>query len=371
MTRDLVTVNVITGFLGSGKTTLLQHLLRDSGMADTAVLINEIGEVGLDHHLLERVDESTVLLQSGCLCCTIRGDLAVSMKDLFSRRERGQIPRFRRLVIETTGLADPAPVIYTLMAEDVIRHHFRLGNVVTTVDAVNGARQHRRHDESRKQIAVADRIVITKTDLADGRNLAALEDQLRRLNPSAPRFDSQTDCLTAAKLLTNDVYDPRTKSNEVARWIDAEAFSEHDHARDSTRGLGRALGRDHTGKRSNVHADDINRHDINRHDGGIHAFCLTFDTPMDWTAFGLWLSMLLQRHGEDVLRVKGLLHVAGMKTPVAVHGVQHIVHPPIHLPRWPDRERRSRIVFIVRNLSREDIEGSLSAFNALGARAAA
>ena len=336
-TQDHIPVNVITGFLGSGKTTLLQRLLDDPGMADTAVLINEFGEIGLDHHLLQRIDERTVMLKSGCLCCTIRGDLSDSMLDLYERRGRGEIPKFRRLVIETSGLADPAPIIYTLMAEDVVRHHFRLGNVITTVDAVNGRAQLRRHEESLKQVAMADRLVVTKTDLASARKAASLRARLKALNPSAPMLAAADDPISADALLTRDLYDPKAKSAEVARWVDAEAFSaDYDHA-----------------------------HNVNRHGDDISAFCLTFDAPLDWTAFGVWLTMLLQCHGQDVLRVKGLLNVVEVETPVVVHGVQHIVHPPMHLDTWPDADRRSRLVFIVRGLRPEDIEASLLAFNAL------
>jgi G3E family GTPase len=327
-------VNVITGFLGSGKTTLLKRLLESPDMADTAVLINEFGEVGLDHHLLEQVDENIVMLQSGCLCCTIRDDLARSMRDLWERRATGEFG-FKRLVVETTGLADPAPIIYTLMADPVIRYHFRLGNIITTIDAVNGLGQLERQPESLKQAAVADRIVLTKTDIAND-DVGDLRARVRQVNPAAPVYLAQEN-LTPGKLLTNDLYDPKAKSKEVAHWIDAEAFSaQHDH-----------------------------EHDPNRHDASIHAFCLTFDRPIDWTAFGIWLTMLLQAHGEDVLRVKGLLDVRGMPGPVAVHGVQHVVHPPVHLKRWPDDDRRSRIVFIVRGLERRSIEASLAAFNAL------
>jgi G3E family GTPase len=327
-------VNVITGFLGSGKTTLLKRLLESPDMADTAVLINEFGEVGLDHHLLEQIDENIVMLQSGCLCCTIRDDLATSMRDLWERRAAGEFG-FKRLVVETTGLADPAPIIYTLMADPVIRYHFRLGNIITTVDAVNGLSQLDRQPESLKQAAVADRLVLTKTDITDG-DSDELRARLRNVNPAAPIFRAQ-EKLTATKLLTNDLYDPKAKSKEVAHWINAEAFAEASHR----------------------------HHDRNRHDASIHAFCLTFEQPIDWTAFGIWLTMLLQAHGEDVLRVKGLLDVRGMTGPVAVHGVQHVVHPPVHLKRWPDDDRRSRIVFIVRGLEQAAIEASLAAFNAL------
>ena len=330
----LIPVNLITGFLGSGKTTLLNRLLRSPRLADTAVLVNEFGEVGLDHLLLEAVDAETVILQSGCVCCTIRGDLAEAMRGLHGKRERGVIPRFARLAIETTGLADPAPIVSTLLAEPVIRHHFRLGNVIATVDAINGARHLAENPESVKQVAIADRIVLTKTDFAG--DAGDLKATLRGLNPTAPLLDAATDPLAPDDLMASDVYDPARKSIEVRRWLDEEAH--------------RAAAAGHA-------------HDRNRHDRGIRAFCLTFDRPLDWTAFGVWLTMLLHAHGARVLRIKGLLHVRGLPAPVVIHGVQHVIHPPAHLERWPDADRRSRIVFIVRDMEPATIEASLAAFN--------
>jgi G3E family GTPase len=336
---EAIPVNVITGFLGSGKTSLLQRLLAAPDLGDTAVLVNEFGEIGLDHHLLRRLDTDIVLLQSGCLCCTIRGDLSAAIRDLYSRRERGEIPPFRRLVIETTGLADPVPILSTIMAEPVIRHHFRLGNIVTTVDAVNGPRQLDRQPESVKQAAVADRLVVTKIDLAIPADVAALRQRLRRLNPSARHIESDgLGPLDPQDLLIADVADEAGRADEVRRWLRVETS--------------------HPG-----HAG--HRHDVNRHDDAIHAFCLRYERPLDWTAFGLWLGMLLHRHGEDVLRVKGMLHVAGSHRPVVVHGVQHLIHAPFHLAEWPDDDHSSRIVFIVRGLDRAMIERSLAAFNGL------
>ena len=334
-----IPVNVITGFLGSGKTTLLQRLLAAPQLADTAVLVNEFGEVGLDHHLLRRLDDEVVLLRSGCLCCTIRGDLSAAMRDLYSKRERGEILSFRRLVIETTGLADPVPILSTVMAEPVLRHHFRLGNVVTTVDAVNGLMHLERQEESAKQAAVADRIVITKTDLADGTIIDELRRRLARLNPAAPQLEiAPSVAIDPDLLLTRDLYDFEGKTEEVRSWLaiesqKARAASPHHH-----------------------HLD------INRHDARIHAFCLRFQRPLDWTAFGIWLTMLLHCHGSDVLRVKGMLNVGANSGPVVIHGVQHLVHPPDHLPEWPDDDHSSRIVFIVRGLSRDMIERSFAAF---------
>jgi G3E family GTPase len=346
--ETLIPVNLITGFLGSGKTTLLNRLLRSPQLANSAVLVNEFGEVGLDHLLLEAVDAETVILQSGCVCCTIRGDLADAMRKLFSKRERGAVPRFERLAIETTGLADPAPIVSTLLAEPMIRHHFRLGNVIATVDAVNGAQHLAENPESVKQAAIADRIVLTKTDLAEAAQVEQLKAALRGLNPTAPFLDAAADPLESEDMVASDVYDPATKSAEVRRWLDQEA---HRAA---------AAG----------HGHDPNRSDPNRHDRDIRAFCLTFDQPLDWTAFGVWLTMLLHAHGARVLRIKGLLHVRDLPAPVVVHGVQHVIHPPAHLERWPDADRRSRIVFIVRDMDPAAIEASLAAFNRQAARPA-
>ena len=310
VTGERPPVSIITGYLGSGKTTLLNRLLRDPGMARAAVIINEFGETGLDHLLVATPSENTVLLANGCLCCTIRGELATAIKDLHSKRERGTVPAFRRLVVESTGLADPFPILSTVQADPVLRHHFRLGTVVTTVDAVNGIGR----PESRKQVAVADRLVLTKTDLAP--DAAALVAALRRLNPDAPLWRSADEPIEARELLGDVVRSP-------LRALPARSESPH---------------------------------------GAVHAFALAFDGALDWTMFGVWLTMLLNRHGEKVLRVKGILNVAGSATPVAVHGVQHLVHPPEHMAAWPDEDRQSRLVFVVDGLERAAIERSLHAF---------
>jgi len=333
---SLIPINVITGFLGSGKTTVLARLLRAPDLSDTAVLINEFGEVGLDHHLIEHAAESTLLLENGCLCCAIRGDLKTSLRDLFSRRERGEIPRFKRVAIETSGLADPVPIAYTVLAEPVIQHHFRLGNIVTVVDAVNGAEQLKRYPESVKQAAIADRIVLTKTDLCEAGTDAKLRAALAKINGAAPILDPEHDGLDPEHLLSHDLYSAEGKKAEIDSWIAGFDGAE--------RG-----------------APDLD-HD---HTGGVSSFCLWFEGPLDWTAFGVWMTMLLHRHGDQVLRIKGMLNVDGVADPVLVNGVQHVVHPPSHLPGWPDGDRRSRIVFITRDISQSRIEASLAAFNAL------
>lgn len=302
-------VALLTGALGSGKTTLLSRLLAHPDMGETAVIVNELGEVAIDHHLLRRVDERTVVLGNGCVCCTLRGDLADELRDLLSRRDRGEIPSFGRVVVETTGVADPAPILYTLLTDPVVKHHFELERVITTVDAQHGLHG----EESLKQAAVADRLVITKSDLEDP---AAVSVELQRVNPGADLLTAVLGELSPDELFGGTDPDPREL--------------EYDEA--------------HT------YADDV------------RALCLTFDEPIDWTAFGIWLTMLLQARGTDVLRVKGLLDV-GADGPLLINGVQHVVHPPEHLSSWPDEDRRSRIVFIGRRFTREELEQSLAAFN--------
>jgi G3E family GTPase len=326
---ELTPVNIITGFLGSGKTTLLQRLLHSPDLKDVAVLVNEFGEVGLDHHLLQGVVESTVLLGNGCLCCAVRGDLQRALRDLLSRRTRGDVPYFRRVVIETSGLADPAPIAYTLLSEAVLRHHFRLSGIITTVDAVNGANGLDSFPESVKQASMADRLIVTKADLADEETIATLRQRLRRLNVSARILDSRDAGFS--QLLTDDIYDLAGKSREARYWV----------------------------------AEEVDEHVRHGHTADVQSFAVIFDEPLDWTAFGVWASMLLHRHGADILRLKGLLNVAGVPTPVLINGVQHIVHPPSHLEEWPDADRRSRLIFIVRGLQRARIEHSLAIFNGL------
>jgi len=330
-------VFLLTGFLGSGKTTLLARLLKDPTLADSAVLINEFGEVGLDHHLLGRVDETMVLLQSGCLCCTIRGELASAIRDLHSKRERGAVPPFRRLIVETTGLADPVPSISTITADPVLRHHFRIGAVVTTVDAVNGLQQLLHQPESVKQAAIADRLVLTKTDLCEQATVGAVVDALRAINPDAPLLVAATDELNAQAVL-----DERPTLTSVLGGIRCLEVPV-DRLADETSGQA----------------------SLSRHGRGTASFSLVIDAPIDWTLFGLWLTMLLNRHGEQVLRVKGLLNVAGTATPVAIHGVQQLVHVPTHLAAWPDQDRRSKIVFITRGLDPASIARSMRAFGVM------
>jgi G3E family GTPase len=321
---------VLTGFLGAGKTTLLNYLLRQPTLAGTAVLVNEFGEIGLDHLLIEKLDENTVLLNAGCLCCTVRGDLSRALADLLPRVESGEV---RRVVIETTGLADPAPILATLMSDPVAARTYRLDGVVTVVDAVNGMAQLDAQQEAVRQVAVADRIVLSKTDLSDP---PALRDRLRRLNPGAPLLVTARGVIEPDGLLHVGLFDPDSKAPDVRSWLNATAYTDTHH----------------------------HHHDPNRHDARIAAFCLTFDQPLHWEGVATWLDMLVATRGESLLRIKGILNVAGQERPVAIHGVQHLFHPPALLAAWPeDDPRTSRLVFITRDLPRDVIEEGLRAFH--------
>jgi G3E family GTPase len=322
-------VTLLTGFLGSGKTTLLRRLLADPALCNAAVLINEFGEVGLDHHLLERIDENMVLLQSGCLCCTVRGELVDAIRDLHSKRERGIVPPFDRIIIESTGLADPFPVLSTLKADPVLRHHFRSSGVIATVDTVNAGTQLAAYCEPMRQVAVADLLVLTKADIAEAGQVAQITAMIRQINPDAPIVLASDDVIS----LLEDTTTCR-----------AEAMQSP----------------------GGFYCDDPGPVLAGEHSGRIRSFVLVSEGTIDWTAFGIWLTMLLNRHGDRILRVKGILNIEGEDFPVAIHGVQHLVHTPVHMQSWPGGDRRSRIVFIVDGIEPAAIERSFDAFNRLG-----
>jgi G3E family GTPase len=334
-----IPVTLLTGFLGSGKTTVLNHVLKEPAMAGTAVIVNEFGEIGLDHLLVESATDDVVLMASGCLCCTVRSDIVDTLLDLFTRRASGKIPDFSRVVIETTGLADPAPILHTLISDPLVAARFMLDGVVATIDAVNGGGTLDRQPEAVKQAAVADRLLLTKTDLADREQAAALTARLTALNPSAPILPVAGGAVDPARLFNLGFWDPATKSVDVRRWLRDEAL-EADHGHE--------------------HAHEL---DPNRHDDRIRAFSIVRDKPISWSALATWLDALATMRGDDLLRMKAIVALSDRPDqPVVIHGVQHLFHPPVLLPQWPDEDRRTRMVFITRDMPKEAIEKTLTAF---------
>jgi len=323
-------VSVITGFLGSGKTTLLNRLLQDPAMAGAAVIINEFGEIGLDHLLIATPNENTVLLSSGCICCTVRGDLVNTLRDLDKQRREGELPPFDRVLIETTGLADPVPIVQTVVIDEKLAPQYTLDSVITLVDAVNGSAQLDEQPESRKQATVADRLLITKTDIADPAAVTVLRERLATLNPAAEVMTASRGDIPPS-VLFGALIAPESRRADVARWL-----REDEYRRVESRQYGLASG---------------------AHDAGIRSYSVMLDIPVTRAGLAAWMTALASLRGAELLRVKGLLNVDGR--PVAVHAVQTLIHEPVYLEDWPDDERRSRLVFITRDMTREAVEGTL------------
>jgi G3E family GTPase len=329
-----IPVCVLTGFLGSGKTTLLGRLLASAAFARTAVIINEFGEVGLDHDLVETSEESFVTLQTGCLCCAMRDDLVLTLEGLLRRRAAGSVPAFERIVIETSGLADPAPILHALMTDEGLAGSVRVASVVTTVDAVNGAGTLAKHPEAIKQVAVADRVVLTKTDLADGA-VDALMAQVAALNPAAPVVTASFGVTETEDVLPGAGFDGVDAAQDIDRWLRVD----------------RAVGG----------AGPAHAH----HDEGIGCCALVREKPIPAVVLTLLLEVLAEHCGSDLLRLKGIVNIAeSPERPAVVHGVQHVFHPPAWLERWPSADRRSRLVLIGRNLRRTWLEALLEALEA-------
>ncbi|MDP3408405.1 GTP-binding protein [Bosea sp. (in: a-proteobacteria)] len=360
-------LTLLTGFLGAGKTTLLNRLLKDPALAQTLVIVNEFGEIGLDHLLIEGVEDGMILLDSGCLCCTIRDDLIVTMEDLLRRRDNGRISPFSRVVIETTGLADPAPILNVLINHPYLAMRFRLDGVVTLVDAVNGMATLDVHEEARKQVVAADRLVLTKADLVDGpAQLAPLRQRLALLNPGVAVLGPQA---AASSLFGAGLYDLAQRPAEIGQWLARETLpgerpqhahdhGEHDHG--------------HHHDRGHAHHDHgHHHHDVNRHDASIRAFVLTADRPIQQATVDLFWTLLRSVHGPKLLRMKGLVQVAEHPDqPLLLHAVQQILHPPVILDAWPDGDRRSRLVLIVKDIEEAVVQRLWGAFLGQTAKAA-
>ena len=355
-------LTVLTGFLGSGKTTLLNRILTDPAMSDTVVIVNEFGEIGLDHMLVETVDEGMILLSAGCLCCSVRGDLIHTLEDLLRKRDNDRIMPFKRVIIETTGLADPAPILHAVLYHPYLSMRFAVQGLVTVVDAMAGAATLDAHEEAVRQAAMADRLVLSKTDLSDSGAVAALTARLRQLNPGAAILDAG-DALDLESMVMSGLFDTQGKIGDVATWLSAEAIAEAEdaahrrqHEHDHGHGHGHGHGHDEH--------HDHHHHDVNRHDASIRAFCLTSDAPVPQRSLDLFLDLLRASHGAKLLRVKGIVCIAeDPDHPVVLHGVQHVVHVPAILDAWPDdADRRTRLVFIVKDLDRAEVEALWQAF---------
>ena len=335
-TRDtlagLIPVSIVTGFLGSGKTTLVNRLLKRPEMNRVAVIVNELGEIGVDNDLVQVSSEQMMLLNNGCLCCVLRGDLQETLRDLFIKRRNGEIIDFDRVVIETTGLADPAPVMQTLLTDSMLRDQYRLDCVVTLVDAVNASGQLVQFSEPVKQVALADRLVVTKTDLAVQEPLDALTERLREINPRAPLRQATNGEIELAFLVDVGLRRSRADLEEVERWLGADEDHEHGH----------------------------------RHDETVQSFVLRFERPMAWAAFTQAMEVLTALRGPDLLRVKGLVNVEGKTGPMVVQGVQHLFHPPLELAAWPSADRTTRLVFITRGIPRQVVADLFAAIGAIG-----
>ncbi|MDC9834753.1 CobW family GTP-binding protein [Rhizobium binxianense] len=368
--NDRIPVTILTGFLGAGKSTLLNRILKDPVMKDAAVIINEFGDVGIDHLLVESSGDSIIELSDGCLCCTVRGELVDTLANLMDAVQTGRVKPVKRVVIETTGLADPAPVMQAIMGNPIIATNFELDGVVTVVDAVNGLQTLDNHEEARKQAAVADRLIVSKKSLAGGTDgTDALEKRLRALNPRAAMMDADSSDAGSAGVLVNGLYDPATKIADVGRWLqDEDAHEAHDHHHhddDHDGDHDHGHDGDHHGHHHHHHGHaHQDAHDVNRHDASIRSFSIIEEKPIDPMALDMFIDLLRSAHGEKLLRMKAIVSVSDRpERPLVLHGVQSIFHAPVRLPAWPDpQDRRTRMVLITRDLPEAFVKDLFDAF---------
>lgn len=343
MTASTVTpVTLLTGFLGSGKTTLLNRLLKDPSMFDTAVLINEFGAVSIDHLLVREASGNVMVMSNGCICCSVAGDMVTALRDLYFKRANGDVPDFRRVVIETTGLADPAPIMHTLIEMPLVAARYSLAGIVTTVDGAHGEAQLNTHFESVKQAAVADRLVITKADTVAREKIEALKARLTALNPGARLLEAVAGEIAPELLYDTGLYQPGAKIPDVQKWLRAEAYRQ-------VLPRGSAI--------SQTLAPTAPRHDER-----IRAFAITIDQPIVWQGLVDALEMLTSLRGDEMLRIKGIVNVVGEAAPRAIHAVQHTLYPAARLPAWPDADHRTRLVFIVRDLNEAFVRDTVNSF---------
>lgn len=357
-----IPVSLLTGFLGSGKTTVLNHLVQQPLFKRTLVVINELGAISLDHLLVAHSNETLVMeVGDGCICCAMRGDLAKVLKDITWRFSRNGVRNYDRVIIEATGLADPAPILHTLMTDKNISARYRLDAVVTTIDCVHAMDTLDHHPEAVKQAAIADRIVLTKSDLIDEQQRCVLQQRLAILNPAALQFLAVNGQVDGPTVFSANLFSLDQKTPDVVRWLSAEAYAGNPSSRYEfvPHGAAQAF---HSLNRSIAKQPDINRHDDH-----ILSYCFTFDEPIDPELFEDWLNLLLTVKGADILRIKGVVNMKNRAGPIVIHGVQHIFHPPVELIGWPSDDRRTRIVFITRNVPRSVIEDTFSALTGCAA----
>ena len=327
-----ISITVLTGFLGSGKTTLLSEFVKNENVNDVAFIINEFGEVGLDHNLIESSDETVLELQNGCICCTIQEDLKSTLLNLLTKMQKGLIKKFNKVIIETTGLADPVPIIHTLMTSIDLVRAYKFDGIITIVDVINGDKTFNNHLESIKQVAFANKVILSKVDLGDAKKIENIIKRIGKINPKAAVIESKKGLLPIKEFYGLNDYQPNTESWDVRQWLSEE-------------------------KNKVKHSHDHNHHhDINRHDNDIKSFSLVTNKPVSMTSLNFFLELLSNQMGEKMLRIKGIINVEGEDRPAIIHGVQHIFHPLEWLEKWPDNDVSTRLVFITNKIEKSIVE---------------